>query len=134
MLKVLPIQSKEEQKSLCALCGVEFNGELLAYSATVDDEFCGICQFKLTDKGGIIYDIAHKTGSFDRQAIFVLGRAALNFIDLCGVHSAIFVGELNENINEALIRQIGFSKKDGGDYSVDLTNFFDHPCQHTNKD
>ena len=130
MLKVLPIQSKDEQKRLCALCGVDFNEELLAYAASVDDKFCGICQFKLTDKGGIIYDIAHANGSFDRQAIFVLGRAALNFIDLCGVHYAIFSGQLTENVDERLIRQIGFSKNGEDVYSIDLTNFFDHPCQH----
>ena len=130
MLKVLPVQSKEEQKNLCSLCNIEYKEDLLAYSATVDDEFCGICQFKLTDKGGIIYDIAHASANFDRQAIFVLGRAALNFIDLCGVHSAIFVGETSENIDDALIRQIGFKKNIDGKYEVDLTNFFDHPCQH----
>ena len=130
MLKVLPVQSKDEQKNLCALCNVEFKEDLLAYAATVDDEFCGICQFKLTDKGGIIYDIAHATGKFDRQAIFVLGRAALNFIDLCGVHNAFFLGALSENIDEALIRLFGFKKNNNGKYEVDLTNFFDHPCQH----
>ena len=130
MLKVLPVQSKDEQKNLCALCNVGFKEELLAYAATVDDEFCGICQFKLTDKGGIIYDIAHATEKFDRQAIFVLGRAALNFIDLCGVHNAFFIGSLSEKIDETLIKQIGFKKSDDGKYEVDLTNFFDHPCQH----
>ena len=130
MLKVLPIQSKDEQKHLCAICGVEYKEELLSYAASVNDEFCGVCQFKLTDVGGIIYDIAHPDGLFDAQAIFVLGRAALNFIDLCGVHSATFVGALSENIDDSLIRRIGFSKNSEGIYSVDLTHFFDHPCQH----
>ena len=130
MLKVLPIQSKITQEEICLRCGVEYDPDLLAYSATVDDELAGVCQFKLTDKGGIIYDIAHANGSFDRQAIFVLGRAALNFIDLCGVHYAIFSGQLTENVDERLIRQIGFSKNGEDVYSIDLTNFFDHPCQH----
>ena len=130
MLKVLPVQSKDEQKRLCSICNIEFKEALLAYCATVDDEFCGLCQFKLTDKGGIIYDIAHVPSSFDRQAIFVLGRAALNFIDLCDVHTAFFVGDLSENIDDLLIKQIGFKKNADGVYEVDLNGFFTHPCQH----
>ena len=130
MLKVLPVQSKEEQKNLCALCNIEYKADMLAYAATVDDEFCGLSQFKLSDKGGVVCDIAHATNKFDRQAIFVLGRATLNFIDLCGVHFATFVGKTSENIDEPLIRQIGFKKNNGGVYEVDLNGFFDHPCQH----
>ena len=52
MFKVLPIQSKDTQKELCERCGVTFDADLLAYAVSVDDDFAGICQFKLTDKGG----------------------------------------------------------------------------------
>ena len=131
MLKVLPVQSKEEQKELCALCNIEYKPDMLAYAATVDGEFCGLSQFKLSDKGGIVCDIANTTNKFDRQAIFVLGRATLNFIDLCGVHFATFVGNTSESIDDTLIRQIGFKKNNDGVYEVDLNGFFDHPCQHT---
>lgn len=129
MLKVLPVQSKEEQKNLCAACGIEYNADLLAYRATVNDEFCGMSQFKLSDAGGLIYDIASSKQLCDREALFVLGRATLNFIDLCGVHNAFFIGEFTKDVDESLIRQIGFSKKENGKYEVDLKNFFDHPCQ-----
>ena len=43
MLKVFPIQEKSEQEALCARCGIPFEAELLAYQATVDEVFVGVC-------------------------------------------------------------------------------------------
>ena len=129
MLKVLPVQSKEEQKELCALCNIEYKPDMLAYAATVDGEFCGLSQFKLSDKGGIVCDIANTANKFDRQAIFVLGRATLNFIDLCGIHRAFYDGD--ESIPGAqLLHAIGFRKNDEGRLEMDLTDFFTTPCKH----
>ena len=136
MLKVLPIQSKAEQEALCARCGITYNPDLLAYAAIVDGETVGISQFKLTDKGGLIYDIAKVTdrapaedeaarNRSDFEALFVMGRGTLNFIDLCGVHYAYFKGE---NTDEALLREIGFKKGDDGEYGINLEGFFTDHC------
>lgn len=63
------------------------------------------------------------------EAIFVMGRAALNFIDLCGVHAAYFIDE--HFTDEAMIRAIGFRRGDDGVWFMDLTDFFtSSPCQH----
>ena len=136
MLKVLPIQSKAEQEALCLCCHVKFDPDLLAYAATVDDDPVGICQFKLTDRGGVIYDLAkidghvEKTPGSDFEAMFVMGRGTLNFIDLCGVHSATFVGDADE----ALLRAIGFSKNEDGVFAINLEGFFtDHCGNHKEK-
>ena len=126
MLEVLPIQEKTLQETICLRCGVE-DKPLMAYSAHVDGELVGICQFTMTDKGGELIDLANDEGVKDTQALFVIGRATLNFIDLCGVHYAFCKAGY---IDEVLLRAIGFSKNSDGIYDVDLTNFFDHPCQH----
>ena len=128
MLKVLPIQSKDEQRDICERCGVEFKPDLLAYSATVDDILAGVSQFKLTDKGGIIYDLSPARTNFDFEALFVLGRGTLNFIDLCGVHNASFVGAIPDEQTERLIKAIGFKKNEDGSFSVDLEGFFTDHC------
>ena len=128
MLKVLPIQSKSEQESICLACNVKFNPDLLAYSATVDGELRGICQFKLTDKGGMIYDLTPVADCFDFEAMFVLGRGTLNFIDLCGVHNACFLGKIPDEQCERLIKAVGFSKNEKGEYTVDLEGFFTDHC------
>ena len=128
MLKVLPIQSKITQEEICLRCGVEYDPDLLAYSATVDDELAGVCQFKLTDKGGMVYDLAPVKDSFDFEAMFVLGRGTLNFIDLCGVHYAIYRGEVKDEQTERLVKAVGFKLTERDTYEVNLEGFFTDHC------
>lgn len=125
MLKVLPIQSKKAQEDTCARCGVEYDADLLAYAAYVDDRLCGVCQFKLTDKGGEIYDLAPTTDYVSRDALFVMGRGTLNFIDLSGVHNATFLGKTED---EELLRLIGFKKDEDGAWRINLEGFFTDHC------
>ncbi len=128
MLKCLPIQTKAEQEQICLACNVKYNPDLLAYSATVDGALAGVCQFKLTDKGGLVYDLAPAADSFDFEALFVLGRGTLNFIDLCGVHSAYYLGTLPDEQTERLIKAVGFKKEEDGSYFIDLEGFFTDHC------
>lgn len=127
MLKVFAIQSKKEQEEICRLCDVPYQPDLLAYGASVDDRLVGVCQFILRDGKGILYHLAPKKGADDFEALFVLGRATLNFIDLCGVKQAVC---LDSGIDPSLARSIGFSRREDGTLFVDLNGFFDHPCQH----
>ena len=129
MLEVLPIQSKSEQEALCARCNVPFRVEALAYQALVEHEFVGICQFTMNAEGGRILDFAPLPDRYEFEPMFVMGRAALNFIDLCGVHRAFFDADCN---NETLIRAIGFSRNADGRFEMDLTDFFKEPCKHSN--
>lgn len=128
MLEVLPIQSKQEQEALCARCGIPFQTELLAYQALVDGELRGVCQFTMDANGGRILHFAAVPDQYEFEPMFVMGRAALNFIDLCGVHRAFFDAPCD---NETLIKAIGFSKNAEGRYEMDLTDFFKEPCQHS---
>ena len=45
------------------------------------------------DGAGHIYNISPAPDTDDFESLFLLGRAALNFIDLCGVYDANFEGE-----------------------------------------
>ncbi len=128
MLKVLPIQTKAEQEKICLACGVKYDPDLLAYSATVDDILAGVCQFKLTDKGGLLYDLSPVKDSFDFEALFVLGRGTLNFIDLCGVHKASFLGTAADEQTQRLIKAVGFKEQEDGSFTVDLEGFFTDHC------
>ena len=131
MLEVLPIQTKKEQEELCKRCQVPFRTEMLAYRALVDGELRGVCQFTMGPDGGRIVDFAHFPDfGYEFEPMFVMGRAALNFIDLCGVHRAFFDADYD---NEILIKAIGFSKNADGRYEMDLTDFFKEPCQHSKK-
>ena len=130
MLKVYAIQDKAQQCALCERCCVEYDVELLAYAAEVDGELVGICQFKIGPDGGSLRHLAPVAGiPVDKQALFVLGRGTLNFIDLCGVHFARFDGD-TALAGEQLIHAIGFRKNSDGIWCMDLTDFFTSPCQH----
>ena len=117
MLKVLPIQSKLTQEELCLKCGITYNPDALAYEATVDGRFVGISQFKVTSEGGLVYDLVPAPDFDNFEAMFVMGRGTLNFIDLCGVHRAFYVGEIRD---ETLLKAVGFKKNDEGKYEINL--------------
>lgn len=131
MLEVKPIQSKVEQEAVCARCGSPYDADLLAYAATVDGELIGVCQFTLAEEGGSVRTLGCVPDRADDfEAMFVLGRAALNFIDLCGVHRAAYDAPVGSEAEERLIRAIGFAPDTDGHFVIDLTHFFEHPCQH----
>ena len=58
------------------------------------------------------------------EAMFILGRQTLNFIDLCGIHKAITDKSCGE---EKLLHAIGF-REDGGKLSINLEGMFDGKC------
>ena len=133
MLQVLPIQEKAEQEALCARCGIDYKVDAMAYHALVDGRLTAVCQFRMDADGGHILDLSTvkdvELTDRDRiESLFVMGRAALNFIDLCGVHVAYFEDTNFEG--EGMIKSIGFEKDAEGRWFVDLTDFFIEPCQH----
>ena len=133
MLEVIPIQTKIEQEAICARCGVPYNADYMAYQAVIDGALKGICQFSMDAKGGHIHNLALVTEgeitAIDRvESLFVMGRATLNFIDLCDVHVAFFEDESFPD--EGMIRSIGFVRNSEGQWEMNLTDFFAHPCQH----
>lgn len=131
MLKILPIQSKADQELFCSRCGVTYRADALAYAASVDDNFIGICQFRTAGEVGEVFDLTLVPGVEDFEAIFLMGRAALNFIDLCGVHKAVYA---SEKADESLLKAVGFKKNQNGIFEMDLKDFFLHPCQHHHSD
>ncbi len=127
MLEVLPIQTKNEQEALTSRVGAEFIPDALAYRADADGEFIGVCQFKLLPDGGHMLTLDALPGHEEFQPMFVMGRAALNFMDLCGAETAYYDAPINDI---HLIKSIGFREDAAGKLSVNLKGFFEHPCQH----
>ena len=125
MLTVRPIEKKEDQERFCEECGVPYNADYFAYSAYEDGCFLGICQFGMRDGAGHVYHIAPAPGTDDFTSQFVLGRAALNFMDLCGVEDAYFEGD-----ESRLTKAVGFKKQEDGRLYMCLKGFFtSDPCK-----
>ena len=125
MLIVKPILDKETQKQLGDVCGVDFNPDCLAFSAYEEEEFIGFCQFAVNGGIATLTDVRAKPGINDFEAMFIMSRGALNYIDLCGFHIAHCskgAGDLT------LIRAIGFKEIDEDLFEMDLTKEFTGKC------
>ena len=125
MFKITPIQDKTRQSEVCLACGVEFKPEAFAYQMfDIDtEEIMGIAQFEISEHG-YIYDLRAALNADDFEAMFILGRQTMNFINLCGVH--ICYADKN-TAEERLIRAIGFKETDGKLF-CDMTGMFDGHC------
>jgi len=126
MLTVLPIQSKDEQKELCKVCGVEFVENAFAYRAD-DGDFIGICQFTFENNAGYIINLSYAPSVEDNEAMIIMLRAAMSFMNRCGlVDSYIY-----ENATTpTLLRVSGYKLNDDGKYYLNLDKFYNTPCSH----
>lgn len=127
MLEIYPIQDKKEQEKICKSCSMTYDPDTMCYSALVDGVLTGACQFRIKGQHGLIVEMKNCDNIDDKEALFVMGRAALNFIDLCDVHEAFYIGDA---LDRMTLLRIGFSLNDDGRWYVNLSNFFDHPCEH----
>ena len=106
---------------------MEFKPELFAYKAHNDGELLACAQFDIRENGAYIDAMRQVIGTADDfEGMFILGRAVLNFLDLCGVVTAYYPSPANET-ETRLAKAIGFKEVDGV-LSVTLTGMFDAKC------
>ncbi len=125
MFKITPVDEKSRQNEICLLCGATYLPEAFCYQMfdIESGELMGMSQFEIGEYG-YIFDLREVPGQNDFEAMFILGRQTMNFIDKCGAHTckaAINAGD------ETLMRAIGFKATDG-EYSCDMTGMFDGHC------
>lgn len=124
MYKIRPIQTKEEQERICLICKTEYNADELAYVAVEEDgTVLGVCRFAIKGDTGEMYELKNAPGIDDYEPVYIMGRATLSFIDLCGVKKACYKGE-----DKPLVRAIGFKPDESENLTLDLAGFFEHKC------
>lgn len=125
MFKITPIQEKTRQKEICELCGAEYRPEAFAYQMFDIDsgEIMGMSQFEIGESG-YIYDIKEAEDRDDFEAMFILARQTMNFIDLCGAHVCHAYKDAG---SERLLTAIGFREKDGNLF-CNMAGMFDGHC------
>ena len=125
MLKIVPIQEKDEQKRLMEACSIPYREFCLAYAAYEEGTLVGGAQFYFEGGACHLTDIRCPEGINDDEALFIMGRGLLNFVDLCGIHDAY--ADEPERLDRRLIARIGFWKNDEGLEYMNLRGFFtDH--------
>ncbi len=127
MFKISPIQDKETQRKHAEACGAEFVPELFAYAMTdqEDGSLMGFSQFDIRGEHGYIKSLVSRIGYSDFEAMFILGRATMNFIDLCGAHKCCAANDAGD---ERLLKSIGFKPSENGEYFANMTGMFDGHC------
>ena len=132
MFKITPIQNEELQKKYAKECGCDFCPSFFAYSMLDNDsgELMGFSQFEVCESGGYINDLRTRIGYSDFEAMFILGRATMNFIDLCGAHTCTAKADAGD---ERLMRAIGFSPREDGLLFADMSGMFDGHCDGKEK-
>lgn len=122
MFKISAIQDPSEQKKVAEACCASAKDGFFAYVMRDCEtgELMGFSQFEIGDTG-YISDIRAVPDSDDFEAMFILGRTTMNFIDMCGAHICRMASDAAD---ERLIRAIGFKADENG-YTVDMTGMFD---------
>lgn len=128
MLIIKPIQDKKYQEEVCKLCGFNFDPTLFAYSEKENDKLIAGCQFDILGKTSIISGFGMVLGeSEDLEALIILGRSVMNFLELSGTENCIF--DTSSNYNEKYAKALGFKLLDGK-YQINLKGLFDSKCSH----
>jgi hypothetical protein len=127
MLKVTPIQSKEDQRAACEKCGATYEPDLLAYELSEEGKTLGVCQFKMAPEGGVIRTIDLVDDKFD--LFYMLCAGTMNFIELCGALYAY----LDAPVEAVRAKAMSFDRDESGRWRSDLKAFFSSPCKSCGK-
>ncbi len=129
MLRARAVRDIEEQKRCCDACNMIHNGDLLYFAIFENETDClGACSFRFGPEGAKIIDLKpKKDADYDDEAMYILGKATLNFVDLTGVKSAVFLAN-----DLRMARLLEFYEKDGV-MQVNLENYFNEPCARKRK-
>ena len=126
MFKITPIQDEATRRDYARACGVSLHDGSFVYGMVdgEDGHLMGLSQFEILGASGMLFDLAEAGEAHDFEAMFILGRATMNFIDLCGTH---ICRALPTAANDSMLRALGF-KQVGELYEVDMRGMFDGHC------
>ena len=125
MFKITPIQDKTRQKEISESLGTKFRPDAFGYIMfdIETDELMGFSQFEIGEFG-YIYDLLPAKNTNDFEAMFILGRQTMNFIDICRNHTCKALKTAGDT---RLLRAIGFKEQDD-ELFCDMTGMFDGHC------
>ena len=129
MLRARAIRDINEQKNCCEVCGMTHNPDMLYFAIFENETDClGTLEFRFTKEGARITDVKPKLETYDEEAMFILGKATLNFIDLVGPKYVEYTAE-----DTKLSQLLEFYPKNGV-LQVNLEGYFTEPCKRHHKE
>lgn len=131
MFKITPCNDTDERKNIAEALNFNLHDDSFIYvmKDIESGALMGACQFEIYVGYGEIIDIKAPLGYDDFEAMFILGRQTMNFIDLCGAH----IARAKSSNDHTLIKALGFKENDGV-FECDMTGMFDgsHCSGHKN--
>ena len=138
MFQIQPVRSKDLQRRLAQAVGAPYFPDTYAFYAVelTDDAaevtaLLGLCQFTYTPEEAVIRSVKPAAGYEDDEAITVMVRAVMSFLD----HAEIpFVFIAPDAAEPERIRRWGFRplKSDPeGRMGIDLVKFYRSPCHYS---
>ena len=126
MLEIKPITDTAKQIDILQRCGIPCREGVFAYQAYEGSSLIGAAQFDIEGSTAVLLAIrqAHGTAE-DFEGMFILGRAVLNFLDLCGVKTVVS-SPIDEG-ERRLLKSIGFKETIEG-MTISLEGLFDAHC------
>ncbi len=111
MFKITPVQTESDAEKFMRACSASIKEGCFIYAMTdcESGDIMGISQFEILDGFGYIYDIKEAEGLCDFEAMFILTRQTMNFINLCGVD--ICRADLDA-ADKSLLKSAGFKELD----------------------
>jgi len=133
MFKITPIQNAKRQQEVATMCSTYAVDGAFAYEMIDVDSgaLLGMSQFEIVSGKGILYDLRPAPSVNDFEAMFILGRQTLNFIDLCGAHACDAKSEAAE---ERLLKCVGFQKENDSSFHCEMSGMFDGHCDGKQKE
>ena len=128
MLEIKPIEDKALQEQLCNEAGAKYLPDALAYAAYVNTFAVGLCQFGLKENTGYIYNLTPiGKRPEDTEALCIMGRAVMSFMESCGAEYADM--EDTDATEERIKFVIGFKRNDEGKFIIPIKGMFEHHCK-----
>lgn len=133
MFVISPVRDIEERKNITKALNIKDIEGTFMYSMKDKETgaLLGASQFDIGEGYGYIYDLRCANPPFDFEAMFILGRATMNFIDLCEVHTCRIKKDASDG---DLYRAIGFRTEFPDYFECDMTGMFDGNCSGEKKE
>lgn len=129
MFRIYAAEDAALQQRCAQLCGAAPTGAPFVH--VMEDgqtgEIMGFSRVDIDGSVGLLTDLRPRVGTDDGEAMFILGRATLNFLELCGVQRCLCPPDAADG---RLLHAIGFRPGQTPDAPLvcDMTGMFDGHC------
>ena len=119
MIAIRPVYTSYEREEYMKPFGIVPQENQVVIAANNDGRFVGAALVSFVGNEGTVHMMSLIDGYDDYIDRFLIGKAALNFLDLSGAKDVTYIGN-----DEKLAKALGF-KIDDGKMTINLTGYFD---------